>query len=521
MESASSLFLVMCKYKFSDGNDCDEEPLEGADFCILHIDFPDKSSPEYAMINELKIKKINDKITKSDFNFEGAKIPESDFFKDKLLLRPIFNRATFEGDASFVEVNFKGGASFEGANFKGDASFEGANFDRFAGFNRVTFYGYARFNETTFDRDTWIKGAIFTKGASFVEANFKGGASFEGATFDRFAGFNGATFDGNSKFNRATFDGNASFNGVFFHGNVRFNETTFDGDASFNGVTFNRFGGFNGATFDGNSRFNRATFHGDANFEGVTFDGDARFNKTTFDGDAGFNGATFKKDVSFTAADRTKPTRFNNAIFNNANIQRKICFDNCKIKNISFSGTDISNDLDLSKSTITGDATFKKSKITGSFIFSPNTFEKYSSQEEAFRRAKRACEEAGNKQRADEYYFKEMVAKRKQKKNAVIRSLDWIFLEKFFCYGVKPLNTFIIWMAVIGIFAGFFWMLQALPSPNPSGYIYFSIVNAMTPGYGGMYPNSGIPEIIASIEALLGTFMWASFISIFVRRFTR
>jgi uncharacterized protein YjbI with pentapeptide repeats len=445
----------MCKYKFNDGNYCDEEPLDGADFCILHIDFPDKSSSGYASINELKIKKINEKIIKSDFNFEGAKIPESDCFTDKLLLRPIFNGATFAGNASFDGATFDGDASFVGATFTGEASFDGVT--------------------------------------------FTGEASFDGVTFTRDANFDGANFDGDFNFYGATFDGVAWFKGATFKKDVWFDEATFDGVAWFKGATFKK----------------------DVWFDEATFDGVAWFDGATFDGYTSFNGATFKKPVSFTAVDRTKPTRFYNVIFNNAIIQRTIYFDECQIKKISFNGTQISNDLDLSKSTITGDASFKNSKITGSFLFSPNTFKTYNSQEEAFRRAKRACEEAGNKQGADEYYFKEMVAKRKQKKNAVIRYLDWIFLEKFFCYGVKPLNTFIIWMAVIGIFAGFFWMLQALPSSDPSGYIYFSIVNAMTPGYGGMHPNSGIPEIIASIEALLGTFMWASFISIFVRRFTR
>ena len=103
-----------------------------------------------------------------------------------------------------------------------------------------------------------------------------------------------------------------------------------------------------------------------------------------------------------------------------------------------------------------------------------------------------------------------------------ISGLEWLFLDKIFCYGVRPRNTFFIWCGIILIFSGLFWIFHGVGnSTNPITYIYFSIVNAMTPGYSGMAANPGIPQAIASIEAILGTFMWAAFITIFVRKYTR
>ena len=51
--------------------------------------------------------------------------------------------------------------------------------------------------------------------------------------------------------------------------------------------------------------------------------------------------------------------------------------------------------------------------------------------------------------------------------------------------------------------------------------IYFSIVTATTLGYGDYQPTSGIFQGLASFEAIFGTFMWAAFIAIFVRKYMR
>ena len=163
----------------------------------------------------------------------------------------------------------------------------------------------------------------------------------------------------------------------------------------------------------------------------------------------------------------------------------------CKrIHNISFIGTEIKGNLDFSESIIEGDAFLKNSKINGLFLIEKATFVKVSAQEEVYRRAKRICEEMGDKIGADEYYFKEMVAKRRQKTNFIIRNLEWLFLEEFFCYGVKPRNAFFFWLGIISIFSVLFWGFHVVDASNPFSYFIFQYRQCHEPGVWGDTPSS-------------------------------
>jgi hypothetical protein len=51
-------------------------------------------------------------------------------------------------------------------------------------------------------------------------------------------------------------------------------------------------------------------------------------------------------------------------------------------------------------------------------------------------------------------------------------------------------------------------------------YFWFSIATAFTPGYALYKPESYF-KFIAGIEAILGTIMWAAFITTFARKFMR
>ena len=280
---------------------------------------------------------------------------------------------------------------------------------------------------------------------------------------------------------------------------------------------------------------------GYAYFDGVRIGGDANFSGLALTRNAVFTNATFSKLVSFDHAIIGE-----NALFNGVTSEsefrmnfswwaKKCYFDNAVIKKADFSnskdppihdisliGTEIEEDLLFYESVFDGDVELKNSKIGGRFVIDNIVIKKPKAREEVYRRLKRDCEEAGQQSKADEYYFKEMAAKREQNGNTLMRGLEWLFLDKIFCYGVKPLNTFLIWCGIILIFSGLFWGFNAISNvTTPVNYVYFSIVNAMTPGYSGTAATPGIPRVIASAEAILGTFMWAAFITIFVRKYTR
>jgi hypothetical protein len=51
---------------------CNEEALEGSEYCILHTKYPEFGSPEYQIIDELKTEKIKEKLKKKDFDYIAA-----------------------------------------------------------------------------------------------------------------------------------------------------------------------------------------------------------------------------------------------------------------------------------------------------------------------------------------------------------------------------------------------------------------------------------------------------------------
>ena len=88
------------------------------------------------------------------------------------------------------------------------------------------------------------------------------------------------------------------------------------------------------------------------------------------------------------------------------------------------------------------------------------------------------------------------------------------------------------WFLVATAFAIFYsayeGIISKLPAsilPQPLSYFvecfYFSIVTAVTPGYGKYELTSWVYQVVASIEAIFGTFMWAAFIATFARKYMR
>lgn len=126
---------------------------------------------------------------------------------------------------------------------------------------------------------------------------------------------------------------------------------------------------------------------------------------------------------------------------------------------------------------------------------------------------------------ADYYFYREMEAKRKQK-SRIVRFLEWPF-QYIFGYGTKWERVLITWFVVVLGCAFLFWVgngieANTLKTVNSLWQnIYFSVVTATTLGYGDYHPKPGFYQVLASIEAIFGTFMWAAFIVIFARKYMR
>jgi len=160
----------------------------------------------------------------------------------------------------------------------------------------------------------------------------------------------------------------------------------------------------------------------------------------------------------------------------------------------------------------------------------------YQQSEEIYRNLRRTCESDGLFETAGWFFQKEMKMRRKQ----MPRFSSKRFISKlveFSCgYGERPLRIVLLSALVILLFTGVFFMTgltyndQVLQlSLNASfeenifellNTLYFSVITFTTLGYGDVLP-IGISKLFAGIEALLGGFILALFVVVFVKKMTR
>jgi hypothetical protein len=452
---------------------------------------------------EYKIVYSSIKITYSEFKYRA------DFSNTKFISDVDFNFVLFaEGGAEFSGASFSGGARFAGVNFGRDAFFKGVNFGR----------------------DAWFDGAIFRESARFDGANFRRYAFFESVNFGWDTRFDGANFRKGAWF-IANFRGDASFNRASFSKDTRFEGTSFRAKTWFYGASFSEEANFNRVSFSGPAMFEEASFSGYAMFEEASFSGYASFNRASFSGGARFAGASFRADTWFDGASFSESAGFGKAGFSGSAWFRRANF-------IGYAGLD-------------------GTKFEGDVLtFRDAIFIHPQSQEETCRRAKNVLEKNGNRDEAGYHFYREMEGKRKQKEstyqyfdyeallfcnepNATPKKLtdlfnylrynilDYLFIQIIFGYGVHPLRLWACWWIVVGLFTIFYWIgggINNLTTNQPLNFLdclWFSITVAVTPGFAGYKPSPGFYQVLAGLEAIFGTFMWAAFVTTFAKKYMR
>lgn len=101
--------------------------------------------------------------------------------------------------------------------------------------------------------------------------------------------------------------------------------------------------------------------------------------------------------------------------------------------------------------------------------------------------------------------------------------LEFFFVQKIFGYGVHPIWLFGWWFGFVVVFAIIYSIRSGIEEPDVRqwyDYFWFSVATAATPGYA-LYKPVGMFKFIAGIQAIIGTFMWAAFITTFARKFSR
>ena len=261
---------------------------------------------------------------------------------------------------------------------------------------------------------------------------------------------------------------------------IDISNSTMQGDLNFQNLNFNKYVHFEKVTFNLPALFAYSTFDEEACFDGATFCDDVWFQCVTFDKNVLFHRTTFMGFVSFAGAIFRGGTWFGHATFNG--------------DTLSFKNAD--------------------------FIFPY-------SQEDACRRAKNVLEKNGNREEAGNHFYREMDGKRKQKP-WYIRYPEWLFIQFVFGYGVHPFRLMACWFGFVFLFAAIYSLGRGIDvaasqlneNASLADYIWFSIATAVTPGYAGYKPTPDF-KLVAGLEAIFGTFMWAAFIATFSRKYMR
>lgn len=287
----------------------------------------------------------------------------------------------------------------------------------------------------------------------------------------------------------ATLVGGLNLSNVTLTGPL-FDGATFLGDTYFSGAIFTEHFpstavSFWGATFEGQVYFDHATFKRDVRFRDANF-GHANFIKATFEQEADFSGAVVNQGATFLRA--TFEGDF--FPFYPADVRGRISFDE-------------------------GSALFSTYKAT---------FSKPEAEEAAYRTAKQSSEALGETASADQSFYREMAAKRRQKPRYM--RYPELVVQYGFWYGIRPFWLLGEYAAIWFMFGAFFWLMtKGVTASTLIASLHFSFLTIVIPGYGIMNPPAGaslpLVPLAIIIETVIGVFTWPTFIVIFARKFMR
>ncbi len=166
---------------------------------------------------------------------------------------------TFHRTADFTRTVFSAPVDVSRASFEGEAFFIQARFLEETRFDDASFGVRTRFHRSRFMGPVSFVGAAFNGMAEFLEVAFKREVSFVGARFRLGAGFSGSRFEGPLNFSEALFGREAFFLYTIFHGDANFRRATFRGLADFSHAEFHGAEDFATAIFEREPRFSRST----------------------------------------------------------------------------------------------------------------------------------------------------------------------------------------------------------------------------------------------------------------------
>jgi len=359
--------------------------------------------------------------------------------------------------------------------------------------------------------DINLTNKVFQDILNFQKTKIDGDACFDNVKAGNIL-FDGAEIRGDCSFFEAKISGDVLFNQVKIGGDALFGRSEISADVFFVKAKITGDVDFCGARVGREISFGEATIGKDVNFEDTRITGGCNFGRAKIDGDAVFNSTEIGGSLGLAEVDIQESVVFYGDFQKGALEKRAIAPIPPKAK--------IGGTLSLYKGKVGGDALFAEAEIGGVLFLRKAQFKKPGAQEEGCRKAKMIYQNLGDRIESDYYFYREMEAKRKQK-NAVVRFLE-LPIQYVFGYGVCPSRVIVTWLSVVFVLAFIYWAGKGVKDADSFWtYLYFSVVTAATPGYGGYYPKSGFFQGLATFQAVFGTFMWATFVATFARKFMR
>lgn len=196
-------------------------------------------------------------------------------------------------------------------------------------------------------------------------------------------------------------------------------------------------------------------------------------------------------------------------------------FDNARIENVIW-GDQLLQDLKA-----------KEAEKEGNLKLAHDYYEQ---TEEICRNIRNVAGSQGLVDLAGDFFYREMVARRKQLQKMSFARLMSKVVDLSCGYGEKPTNVFVFSIVLVIISALLFFIFGIETDGERVGLmfgepliinlkhlftsLYYSVVTFTTLGYGDLVP-VGISRIFAALEAFLGSFTMALFVVVFVKKMTR
>lgn len=326
-----------------------------------------------------------------------------------------------------TKIRTEGVTDFSNCIIQGDLNLSELNITGSVHFNNTIFRNQVNFNSTTFNGETYLVNATFNEGVCFQDSVFNGFADFQRTKFNNEAIFTDAVFNSQVSFSEARFNGVTYFCRAVYNGKVHFMNTVFNVTSEFGSARFMKNAFFEGAIFKGDANIWIAEFNGYAIFA------DARFNN------AYFVGSQFNKEAHFERAQFAGKTSFSDvsfkedALFDNADFNGKLSLTQARYNKMYIRWYNITNGL------VYDDA--------------------------AYMSLMKNFKDLGYYEDYDSCYFQYRKAHRDQPwptvsgwEQFIRKKIDYP-LEWFYGYGTKPFNAFFFSLAIVLVFALFWWRL--------------------------------------------------------------